>query len=109
MRVLADDGDLDLALRPADAADDLVPARQVGLRRLQPEMGADLAVEALGMVGAGDGVDRIDIDCRNDPRLAQVAEQRDLLARPVRYRPLAAAQEKVGLDAEPQQFPRRML
>src|SRR5439155_183398 len=49
VRVLADDGDLDLALGPADAADDLLPAAEIGLGPLQPEMGADFAVETLRM------------------------------------------------------------
>ena len=40
---------------------------------------------------------------------AQIAEQRDLLARAVRDRPLAAAQQDVGLDAEAEQFLGRML
>src|SRR5690348_13342660 len=74
MRVLADDGDIDLALGPADAVDDRIPAREVGLARLKPEMGADLTVEAFRMVGPGNGVDRVDIDRRDDARLAKIAE-----------------------------------
>ena len=109
MRVLADDRDLDLALGPADAVDDRVPAGKIGLARLKPEMGADFAVEAFGVIGAGHRVDRVDIDRRDDARLAQIAEQRDLLAGAVRDRPLAAAQQDVGLDAEPKQLLRRML
>ena len=52
MRVLADDGDRHLALGLADAADDLVPAVEIGLGRVEAEMRADLAVEALGVIGA---------------------------------------------------------
>src|SRR5216684_2611984 len=47
MRVLADDGDVDLALGAADARDDFAPARQIGRRRRDAEMRAHLAVEAL--------------------------------------------------------------
>ena len=35
---------------------------------------------------------------------AQIAEQRDLLAVALRDRPVAAAQQDVGLDADPEQF-----
>src|SRR2546429_10027805 len=101
MRVLADDRDIDLALGAPDVVDDRIPAGEIGLACLQPEMGADFAVKALGVVGAGYGIDRIDIDRRNDPRLAQVAEQRDLPAGGARDWPLAAAQQDVGLNAEP--------
>ena len=91
MGVLADDGDRDLALGPADPVDDRVPASEVGLRRVEPEMGADFAIEPLGVIGAGHGIDRVDIERGNDPQLAQIAEQRDLLARTLRDRPVAAA------------------
>src|SRR5207302_11279801 len=109
VRVLANDRDVDLALGPADAVNDRVPAGQIGLARLKPEMGADFAVKAFGMIGAGNRVDRVDIDRRDDARLAQIAEQRDLLAGAVRDRALAAAQQDIGLDAKPQELFRRML
>jgi hypothetical protein len=48
MGVFADDGDRDLALGPADARDDLLPAREARRRRVDAEMRADLRVEALG-------------------------------------------------------------
>ena len=101
VRVLANDRDVDLALRPADAVNDRVPAGQIGLARLKPEMGADFAVKAFGMIGAGNRVDRVDIDRRDDARFAQIAEQRDLLAGAVRDRALAAAQQNIGLDTKP--------
>ena len=83
VRVLADDGDRDLALGPADAADDLVPAREIGLRRVEAEMGADLAVEPLGVIGAGHGIDRVDVERRDDPRLrADCRTARSSCARP---------------------------
>src|SRR6185437_15354163 len=77
MRVLADDGDVDLALRLADAADDLTPAGEIGGLGGVAEMIANLLVEPFGVIGLGHGIDRVDVERRNDPRLAQVAEQRD--------------------------------
>src|SRR6185437_6954727 len=109
MRVLADDGDVDLALRLADAADDLTPAGEIGGLGGDAEMIANLLVETFGMIGLGHGIDRVDVERRNDPRLAQVAEQRDLLARARRDRPIAAAEQDVGLDAEAEQFLDRVL
>src|SRR5713226_6057157 len=109
MGVLADDGDRDLALGAAYPIDDRIPAAEIGLGRVEPEMDADFAVEPFGMVGTGHGIDRVDVERRDDPRLAQIAEQRDLLTRALRDRAVAAAQEDIGLDAEPQKLLRRML
>src|SRR5579864_9827233 len=100
MRVFADDGDIDLALRPANARDDVVPAAQIGRRGGDAEMLADLLIEALGVIGAGDGVDRVDVLRQDDARFLEIAEERDLLARAFRNRAVAAAEQDIGLDAE---------
>src|SRR5437763_16769563 len=100
MRVFADDGDRHPPLGLLNQVDDFTPAVEVGLRCIEPEMIADLTVEPLRMVGAGYGIDRLDIERRNHPTLPQVAEQRDFLACVRGDRPLAAAQEDVRLNPE---------
>ena len=98
--VLADDGDLDLRPRRADAADQLLPVRQVGLagRELQlarhqlAEAGAlELhrhLVDALGGLERDDGVD------------VDIGEQADLVQDLVVDRLVAAQDDDVGLDAD---------
>src|SRR5260221_403612 len=109
MGVLADDGDVDLALGAADARDDFAPARQIRRRRRDAEMGAHLAVEAFEVIGVGHLVDGVDVDRGDDAGFAHVAEQRDLLALAFGQRRVAAAQQDVGLNAEPNELLHRML
>src|SRR5579875_127482 len=104
MRVLAHDGDGDVALGLADARHDVLPARQVGLARVEAEMATDLAVEALRVVGHRHVVDGVDVERRNHALLVQVAEQCDLPARALGNLAVAAAEQDVGLDAEAQQL-----
>jgi hypothetical protein len=91
MRVFTDDRDCDPAFGFVDQLDDFVPALEIGFRRLDPEMCADFAIEALGMIGGGYAVDRVDVDRRDDPALAQIAEQRDLAPRRKRNRAVTPA------------------
>ena len=98
--VLADDGDLDLGPRCADAADQLLPVGQVGLagRKLQlardqlAEAGAlELhrhLVDALGGLERDDGVD------------VDIGEQADLVQDLVVDGLVAAQDDDVGLDAD---------
>src|SRR5579872_686884 len=109
MRVFADDGDGDGAFGLADAADDIAPARQIGFTRREAEMAADFAVEALFVIGRRHVVDGVDVERRNDAFLAQIAEQRDLLARAFGDFAVAAAQQDIGLDAEAEKLLDAML
>ena len=109
MHVFADDGDCYPPLRPVYQIDDFAPAVEVGLRSVQAEMLAHLAVEPFRVVGAGDGIDRLDIERRDHPALPQITEKGDLLSCLRRDLPLAAAQQDVRLNPEAEQLLRRML
>ena len=108
--VLADDGDGDLALRLGHRMDDAFPAAHVGLAiGREAEMPQHFLVHALGMVLQRHAVDRTGIKRRDDAFRADIAEQRDLAALVLRDRPVAAAEQDLRLDAEPEQFLDRML
>src|SRR6516164_3294264 len=92
-----------------DAVDNCLPAAEVGLGRIEAKMAAYLPVEPFQMVGDRNAVDRVDIERGDDPAVAQIAKQRDLLAGGRRDRALAAAQQNIGLDAEAEKFFGRML
>src|SRR5271168_4385232 len=109
MRVFTDDGDCYPSLGLVNQIDDFAPAVEVGLRSVEPEMIAHLAVEPLRMVSAGHGIDRLDVERRYHPAFPQVAKQGDLLACVGRDRPLAAAQQDVGLNPEAEELLRGML
>ena len=99
--VLADHGDGHLALVVLDGVGDLVPAGEVGLRRVvDAEGGEHLAVEPLGVVGGRHVVDVGDVERLDHRRLADVAEQRELPPLLRRDRPVGAHQQDVGLDAD---------
>ena len=101
MGVLADDADLDLAFRRADAFHDFDPAGEVRLAPLvQPEMAADQFVEAMLMVADRDLVDGIDVQGLDHRLFANVAELGDLAPLGIGDFPVGAAQESVGLDTD---------
>ena len=78
--VLADDGDVDLALGVVEAGRDLFPGREIGLRRIgDAEGGEDFAVEAFLVIGERHVVDRGDVEALDHGAFAHVAEQRELL------------------------------
>src|SRR6516164_3653817 len=109
MRVLADNRNRHLPFGLTDAVDNRLPPLEVGLGSFEPKMAAYLPVETLQVIGYRHCIDRIAIKRRNDPAFAQIAEQRDLLAGGRRDRPLAAAQQDIGLDAEAEKLLGRML
>src|SRR6516225_6281184 len=109
MRVLADDRNRDLPFGLMDAVDDRLPAIEIGLGRIEAEVVANLSVEPLQMVGDRNAIDRVDIESRDDPAFAHIAEQRDLLAGGGRDRPITAAQQDIGLDPEAEKFLGRVL
>ena len=80
---------------------------EVGLRRgLDAEGGQHLAVETAGVIGLGHGVDIVDVARLDHGAFAHVAEQRELAPLALRNRPVGAAQQNVGLDADGAQFAR---
>src|SRR5215470_2143775 len=109
MSVLADNGDVDFALGLANARHDGLPLAEPRLRCLDAEVVADLAVETLGMISVRHVVDRVDIEGGDHAGIPEIAEERDLLPRPLRDRPVATAKQNIRLDTEAQQLLDRML
>ncbi len=86
------------------------PARQVRLGAgLEAEGRQHFAVEAGGVVALRHGVDVVDVARLDDGVFAHVAEQRQLAPLALRDRPVGAAEQDVGLDADRAQFLDRML
>ena len=108
--VLANDGDGDRAFGVAHALIDDVPTLQ---RRGNPGLDAErrqhLVVEAGGVIRLRHRVDVVDVARFDHGALAHVAEQRKLGALAGGDRPVGAAQQDVGLDADRAQFLDRML
>src|SRR5665648_913460 len=108
--VFADDGHGHLAVRLGDGLGDLLPHAQIGLRRIgDAESGEQLAVEPLPVIGDRHVVDAGDVESLDDRFGAHIAEQRDLAALVAWQRPVGAAQQHVGLDADGAQLLDRML
>ncbi|KAF1061152.1 MAG: hypothetical protein GAK39_05880 [Variovorax sp.] len=107
--VLADHGDRHFLLRMLDLVDQFVPARELGRRRVDAQLVADQAVEALLVQHARHLVDGVHVPHRDHAPFGHVREQRDLGALVVRDRAVGAAQQGVGLDADFAQLLRRVL
>ncbi len=87
-----------------------LPARQIGrLAGIEAEREQHLAVEPFGRIGLRHGIDVVDVARLDHRAFAHVAEQRELAALFLRDRPVGAAQQDVGLDADREQFLDRML
>ncbi len=109
-RVLADDGDRDLALGVVDVARDLLPGVHAGLgRRVDAEGGQHFRIEAFLVVGHGHVVDVPDVQRLDDRAFAHVAEEREFAALLLRDVAIGAHQKDVGRDADGAQFLHRML
>ena len=78
-------------------------------RRLDAEGGEHLAVEALRVIGQRHVVDVVDVARLDHRALAHVAEQAELAALLARDRPVGAAEQDVGLDADRAQLLDRVL
>src|SRR5215475_5329070 len=102
MSVFADDGDRDPPLGLVDQFDNLSPTLEVGCRCVEPKMRAHLAVEPFFVVNSWHRIDSVDVKRRNHPRFVQIAEQCDLSPGGGRYRPIATAEQNIGLDSERQ-------
>src|SRR4029077_12265443 len=72
-------------------------------------MAAYLLVEPLQMVGGGNAIDRVDIQRGLDPTVAHIVEPCALLRLARWERPLPAAQQDIGLNAEAEKLLGRML
>ena len=109
-RIFADDGDLHLAVRLADAVGDVMPGGEIGLRGIRnAEMGEHFGVQPFGVIGGGHVVDRVHVARLDDAGGAHIAEQAELAALVHRDRPVGAAQQDIGLDADGAQFAHGML
>src|SRR5215471_3169578 len=99
--VFADHGNCYLAVGIADGFGNLAPALEVRLWRVRDaEGGKNFAIEPLGMIGAGHVIDARHVE-RLDHRLGpNIAEQRDLAPLVLGQRPVGAAEQDVGLDAD---------
>ena len=108
--IFADDGDGDVAFRIADALVDEVPARKIGRRLgVEAEGLEHFAVEPGDVIGLRHRVDVVDVARLDHRAFAHVAEQRELAPLAFGDRPVGAAEQNVGLDADRAQFLDRML
>ncbi len=108
--VFADNGDRDVAFRVAHALVDDLPALELRrLLRLHAEGGQHFGIQALGRIGFRHGVDVVDVARLDHRAFADVAEQRQLAPLALRDRPVGAAQQDIGLDADRPQFLDRVL
>src|SRR6202162_2056504 len=107
--VLADHGDVDLAIRIDLGARHLAPGGQIRRWHIEPQLVDDDVVESLLVQQQRNLVDIVRIDRGDDRALFNVGEQGDLAPLFVRQRLAATAQQHVGLDADRAQFLDRML
>ncbi len=110
LRVLAHDSNAHLALGVVDAVGHVFPDGQVGLGcRADLECVENGLVQPLAVIGQGRLVDRRKILRRDHGVGPHVAEKRQLLTLLRGDRPLGAADEDIGRDADRAQFLHRML
>ena len=86
-----------------------LPAAELRLRGLEPEVLEDEVVHALGAVVERDLVDVVDVAPGDDRLHRQRGEQRDLLAHVLRQAALGAADQHVRRDADAAQLVDRVL
>ncbi len=107
--VLAHHGDGDLALRMFGFVHELVPALEAGGRRVQAQLVADQAVQALLVQHAGHLVDGVHVPHADHAPFGHVGEQGDLAALLVGDAAVGPAEQGVGLDADLAQLLHRVL
>ena len=98
--VLADQRDRDRLGRVVHPAQHLIPVGPVHVTERQPEPAHHVGVQALGMQHPGDVVDRRRVRGRHHGLLVDVAHQADLALQAAADRPVRAAHDRVGLDAD---------
>ena len=97
--VLADETDVHLLVGRAHALDERAPLGEVGLVLVEVQHPAHVVVETLVVEHERDLVEDLGVDRGDDALFGHVAQRRDLLLEPLRDRPVAAAHDRVGLDA----------
>ena len=109
LHVLADQGDLHLALGGVGAPHHRLPLGQVGRRGVHAEVVEDEVVDSLGPVDQRHLVDVVDVARRDHRVLGQAGEEGDLAADLAVEPTLRAADQGVGLDPDPAQLVDRVL
>ena len=108
--IFADHGDGHFAIGIGDGVGDLPPALEVGLGRVRDaERGQHFAVETFRVVGDRHVIDALHVERLDHGFGADIAEQRDLAPLVPGQRPVGAAQQDVGLDADRSQLLDRVL
>src|SRR6266581_6304625 len=107
--VLADHGDGDLVLWMLERLDQLFPRLELGGLGDDTELVTDDLVEHLLVQHPGNPVDRIHVPDRNHGICLDIGKQRDLFLFVLGDRPVGAAQERIGLDADSAQLLHRVL
>ncbi len=107
--VLADHGHRNGELRVLDLMDQVVPALEVGWRRVQAQLVADQAIETLLVQHARHFVDRVHVPHGDHAPLGHVGEQRNLGALFFGHASVGSAEQGVGLDTDGAQFFGRVL
>ena len=103
--VLSDKRHADFAVRIVDRLRNALPTRQVRLRRVgDPEVADHFLIETFGVVGRRHVIDVPDVAGLDDAGGAHVAEAGDLALLVLGNRPVATAQQDLGLDADRAQF-----
>ena len=97
--VLADEADAHGLLGLLHAVHERAPLGEVGLDVGEVQHPADVVVEAFVVEHERDLVEDLGVDRRHDPLFGNVAERGDLLLEALRDRAVAAAHDRVGLDA----------
>ena len=97
--VLADETDVDFLVGRAHTVDERTPFGEVGFVLVEVQDATDVPVEPLVVQHERDLVEDLGVDRGDDPLGGHVAQLRDLLLEAGRDRPVAAADDRVGLDA----------
>ena len=100
VHILAHHGDLHRALRVQHLMHQIVPALEVGRRRVQAQLVANQAVESLLVQHAWHFVDGVHVPHADHAPFGHVGEQRNLVALFVRNRSVCAAEQHVGLNTD---------
>ncbi|MPM43776.1 hypothetical protein SDC9_90453 [bioreactor metagenome] len=109
LHVLAHHGDLDFALGMLGLIDQVVPALEVGGRRVQAQLVADQAVQALLVEHARHLVDGVHVPHGDHAPLGHIGEEGDLALFLFGHLVLGAAQQRIGLDTDFAQLLHRVL
>src|SRR6266705_2226227 len=107
--ILADHGDGDLVLGMLERLDQLLPYLELGRLGDDAELVADDFIQHLLVQHPGNPVDRVRVPDGDDGVRLNVGEQRDFFLFVLEDGPVGAAQERIGLDADPAQLLHRVL